>query len=86
MRYESKYVILDTTYGGTPVVFSNKSNHGDFIGNHRVLSAGFCCLDKEGKYVCYGRSASLGVDSNPEKDARALNKYLGVTEEILDEG
>lgn len=79
MQYKSKYIILDLICA-TPVVFSDFLQHSDVargLGG-KVMGAGFCFLNEDGHYVCYGKSVSLGVESDAERDSKILNKYLGV--------
>ena len=86
MRYKSKYVIVETGMFVAPIIFSDLQKHNEvamqFCSNrNKVLGAGFCFVDEEGKYQCYGESVSLGVKSRGEEDSKFLNKYLGVTED-----
>ena len=80
MNYRSKYVIIDTGMAVVPIVFSDLLGHADMavgIGG-KVLGAGFCYINSDGQYTCYGESTSLRVKSRPEEDARILNRFLGV--------
>jgi len=50
------------------------------IGNRDILSAGFVKQDKDKKLVCFGRSESLNIKSDPE-DTMILHiqiKIMGV--------
>lgn len=83
---KSKYIIIQTDLATIPVVF------GDLISHVRVayslvtdpddvIAAGFCYIDDNGRYVCYGESVSLRVKSRGEEDSSFLNKYLGIDRE-----
>ena len=86
MFYKSKYVIIDQGSAPIPVVFSELLAHAEVVSRlgGAPLGAGFChvTVTEDGaRYVCYGKSMSLGVHSREDEDARILNKYLGLTEE-----
>jgi hypothetical protein len=79
MNYKSKYVIIMRGNILYPVVFTDLMGHNEIArSNDEVVGAGFCCINDEGHYTCYGESVSLKVKSRGDEDARVLNKYLGV--------
>lgn len=83
MTFKSKYIIIDTLIAMLPVVFSDLATHRDIangVGSN-VIGAGFCYINDEGKYVCYGESVSLNVKSRGDEDSKILNKFLGTNNE-----
>jgi hypothetical protein len=58
------------------VVFDDSFHHSDFHHIGKAVSAGFCHINEEGSYTCYGDSVSLRLESRPE-DSRLLSKLLG---------
>lgn len=75
--FKAKYI----RHGNTPVVFPETLVHADvarqLFGPGAIIhGAGFVQIDREGRYVCYGESISLGVKSR-EDDSDVLNMYLG---------
>lgn len=79
MNYKSKYVIVKRGNILYPIIFTDLMGHNEAVhGNDEVIGAGFCYINREGQYVCYGESVSLKVKSGGEKDSAILNKYLGV--------
>lgn len=81
MGLKSKYVIIKKGSFSLPFVFSELINHADVARaldtGGGVVGAGFCHIDKNGQYVCYGESISLRIKSGPG-DAAILNEFLGV--------
>lgn len=71
-----KYVIVDRVL---PVIFSQGIEHDRMKHLGKIESAGFCDIspDPDDKYEvkvsCYGDSFSLGIKSNPEKDAQIIS-------------
>jgi len=65
-------------------VFAETMTHADVAGAlngiDKVLGAGFCYI-KDNKYVCYGKSISLKVDSRVGVDSEVLNRRLGLNYE-----
>ena len=77
MLHRSKYIIIDSDFGELPIVFSELFKHSDMKAiQGKIVSAGFCFIDHNGQYSCYGDSVSLGLKSR-EEDATILNKMLG---------
>lgn len=77
----SKYIIIKADGFEQPIVFPELMQHtavahmmtnGD---KERVVSAGFCVVNEDGKYSCYGESWSLGIKSR-EGDSRVLTRML----------
>jgi hypothetical protein len=42
-----------------------------------VISAGFCRLELDGYFNCYGKSESLGISCHPT-DSHELNRFMGI--------
>jgi hypothetical protein len=84
MIYRSKYVVISVGSCPVPIVFSDLLQHAEVarpLTNgipERVLGAGFCHIDENGRYFCYGDSVSLKVKSRDDVDSAVLNKFLGV--------
>lgn len=78
--FEAKYIISENC---VPVVFSEDLTHADvarsLFGSRAIVGAGFCTLE-DNKYVCYGKSISLGVVSRGPEDEKILNLYFGLTD------
>ena len=79
MSFKAKYVIIDYI----PIVFAETIEHKRMalVIRGTVDGAGFCYIDDNGRYHCYGESISLNVKSRGEEDAKILNRYLGVDKE-----
>ena len=78
MFSKAKYVILKS---GGPIVFSELLAHADVArALGQAESAGFCVIDSQGQYACFGDSISLKMKSRPVQDSDILNRYLGVME------
>jgi len=74
---QCKYIVTDLGFP-EPIVFSETLNHNDVaraIGG-TVLGAGFCYI-QDNKYVCYGKSTSLKMDSRGDEDSKVLNRRFG---------
>lgn len=76
---DCKYVMFD---GCMPVIFPGSLAHSHAELTHAlanrngpVTSAGFLRLGSDGKVSVYGRSISLGINSDPE-DANIINRLL----------
>jgi hypothetical protein len=79
--YEAKYVIV----GGSAIVFSAAIQHKDMVGyNEKCSGAGFVrfAIEKDEwdddiiVAKCYGKSISLGIESNPEQDSIIVTRQL----------
>lgn len=60
------------------VIFENSIQHrymARWLGS-KVISAGFVSKDQNGELCCYGKSTSLGIDSDPETDTKRLSRLL----------
>ena len=72
---EFKYIIIDRT---KTVLFNHAIEHAYEANGRYVTSAGFCRIgvDAVGQLFveCFGRSTSLGIDSNPGRDAVIIRK------------
>lgn len=70
---ERKYIMID---GCMPIIFDIALTHadvGEFFDNEdSITSAGF--VNDDG--VCSGRSDSLCIDSNPEKDTKIMKRFF----------
>jgi hypothetical protein len=65
-----KYITLDNKF---LYPFDPRINHKDFLAtiaspDQVCTGAGFIKIEPDGGPVCYGRSESLDIDSNPERD------------------
>ena len=80
-----KYIVWDGQYP-TIVVFEGMT-HSDMaqaLGiTDKVLSAGFVFNDKINPIMCMGRSVSLDIDSDSERDTILLRQRLGWNREDL---
>ena len=76
----TKYVIVLNAEHGMeiPYVFPNVIYHIEFAKaiDEVAVSAGFCYVDDNGKYVAYGKSESLGLSARPEEDSHLLTFFL----------
>jgi hypothetical protein len=78
---KSKYIMVQMGGFEQPFVFSETMQHKDVAHalTHgeldRVVSAGFCHINVDGRYTCYGESYSLKVSSR-EKDSSVMNRML----------
>ena len=75
-----KYIMLDMPMSGDTIfIFPPHFSHADMkraFDHVEVLSAGFVKFDEtEKKFVCYGKSDSLGIGSRPD-DAWFASKLL----------
>ena len=79
--YNAKYVIID----GSAIVFSAAIQHKDMVGyNDKCQGAGFVTFrhstNKYGEDIvtahCYGKSVSLGIESNPERDSLLITHQI----------
>ncbi len=81
MYLKQKYVI---TKNKEIIVFPELLQHKDFI-DFEPISAGFIAfgINKEGNPTCscYGKSISLGLESNPEVDTTIAKKQLNMLDE-----
>jgi hypothetical protein len=61
-----------------PILFSHSEVHSVIASelSGTVLSAGFWDFDKDGKFVCFGRSTTLKMDARPEEDSILLNTWF----------
>ncbi len=77
----SKYVIFQTPDGEQAVIFPSETFFHDEMASHfstyEVVSAGFVCIDQEGKIECSGRSTSLNLESRGEDDEIIIQRQLG---------
>lgn len=75
---DTKYIITES---GNIVVFGPVFNHSDFRHMNPVR-AGFISfgVNKDGNPTCscYGKSISLGMESDPELDTRIAKFQLGL--------
>jgi hypothetical protein len=76
MSLKQKYII---TSNRNIIVFSELLNHSDFE-DFNPIRAGFISfgVNKEGNpsCSCYGKSISLGLESNPEEDTKIAKQQL----------
>ena len=76
-----KYILFCTAmHGETIVLFPPHITHADMCSafpRDKVISAGFLNFNEETKrFICYGKSTSLGVESRPEEDEFFANKLV----------
>jgi hypothetical protein len=60
------------------IVFSELQNHSDFK-NYDPISAGFISIGINNNNVtcnCFGKSISLGLNSNPEVDTKLAKRQI----------
>lgn len=70
-----KYVKIGTY--NSIVIFPTIIEHSAFK-HLNPITAGFCYIN-ENSVDCFGKSYSLGIESNPEKDTEeATKQYLGI--------
>lgn len=67
---KGKYII---TKDLKPILIPNFVSHDSIISKEEIQSAGFFKLNL-GKFVCYGRSESLNIDSQ-FSDSQILNTF-----------
>lgn len=84
MWTKAKYVIYDTGTCAAPHVFGEFQEHTSVtrafgVSKEDVIGAGFCIINADGHFECFGESVGLGVKSRGQQDSDFLNKYLGVT-------
>jgi hypothetical protein len=73
----TKYIVFE--HSG-PVLFSEILGHDEVargIGDE-ILGAGFCYINTDKKYTCYGESISLHIPSRGETDSAKLNRMFGL--------
>ena len=77
--HQGKYVIIDVDGLEMPIACSELMQHYQLVSPNidNVVGAGFFQVNNEGRYVCWGRSISLKVDSRGEKDEEVMNRLLG---------
>ena len=75
-----KYII--SARDRLPVVFSEMQKHSDVARAlfNEIQSAGFCFINKDNLYTCYGESTSLGIASKGAEDSKILNQCFGLIE------
>ena len=78
-----KYIIANAGGYPEPYVFSDTVNHADMarnVGAEIVLGAGFCGINPNREFECYGESVSLRVKSRGEYDSKILNQKFGLVD------
>jgi hypothetical protein len=83
---KAKYIVFAVGPGeggfDTPVVFNEVLGHDEVARSltrvDKVKGAGFCYINSEGRFTCYGRSHTLDRESRKEVDAQVLNRCLGL--------
>lgn len=85
MHERGKYIAGEINGVGCAICFAETVPHDSFLGVFsEIWSAGFFALEESGEGlrgfspVCYGESTGLGVESEPERDARLVKKALGL--------
>jgi hypothetical protein len=74
-----KYII---SKDDIPVVFSEFQTHEKMARalSFVVLGAGFCHINDDKEFVCYGDSVSLNVKSRGPVDSLIINKIFGLVD------
>lgn len=79
-----KYIVFSDM---TACIFGNHVSHKAMAANRPVKSAGFCMLEttrnsfddiRLGYCSCFGRSDSLGVESDPEDSKILEEMFMGM--------
>lgn len=77
MSSKMKYVVVDTGLVDAIIVFPDVIQHNQFaMFPGEILSAGFISMNSDGKWSCWGKSVSLGLNSRPEEDSAIANRML----------
>lgn len=74
----TKYIVLKKGSSEMPYLFSELDTHSEVaraLGG-KVVGAGFCWINDNGQYECYGESISCNVKSRKEVDSKVLNDLL----------
>jgi hypothetical protein len=77
MKGKGKYIIVDDGFLEHPILFSHCVYHNVMakkVGD-KVISAGFFDLDKNGKFICFGKSISLNVEAR-DIDSNILDSFF----------
>lgn len=79
---QMKYIVYDNGMYSAPVIFPNSEDHGEFarrigVAREDVMSAGFVEI-ADGQVRAFGRSTSLQLAADSERDGRLINRMLGV--------
>jgi hypothetical protein len=81
MYLKQKYII---TNNKEIIVFTELLQHSDFK-HFKPISAGFISfgINEKGNPTCscYGKSISLGLESNPEQDTKIAKKQLAMLDD-----
>lgn len=79
---KSKYLVLKHGSFELPFVFSELSEHAEVARalHGEIIGAGFCYINDDYRYTCYGRSVSCDTESRKDVDAKVLNRMLGLEE------
>jgi hypothetical protein len=81
MYLKTKYII---TKNKEIIVFPELLQHSDFK-DFNPISAGFISIgiNQHGNpsCTCYGKSVSLGLESNPEEDTKLARRQLNMLDE-----
>lgn len=73
-----KYLIVDSHGIELPVIFSELQKHQDYVGDQRVVSAGFCRFAEDnGRPIvfCWGESFTLNKQTRGEVDEKVIMKH-----------
>lgn len=71
----AKYIIVNRR---SPIIFHAGIEHKTEAAGRKVNSAGFVRRSEDGKgFVCFGESVSLGIGSNPIRDAKLIAAMFG---------
>ncbi len=76
-----KYIIIDDGFGLKPYIFGDIDQHSDVAHlllrtqSSYVIGAGFVSYTPDG-LQCWGRSESLDIDSDAERDNKIINRFF----------
>ena len=73
-----KYLIVDNRGIELPVIFSELQKHQDYVGDQKVVSAGFCLFTEAHglpTVICWGESVTLNKQSRGVVDEVVILKW-----------
>lgn len=80
-----KYIVVRQGGIEEPFIFSDTQAHADVarkVGGI-VMGAGFCGINAEGQFSCWGESVTLKIKSRLDEDNRTLNRRFGLSDDWL---
>lgn len=79
-----KYIMFSDGVIDFPYMFSDVEQHTSVAARlggleRPIVGAGFVHIDfRTRKYICYGTSIGLNIDSRKDIDSAIFNKYAGI--------